>query len=150
MLKRRFKFRWDLNGLYLPFYDQLCELLDESWQPYQGTRTVEAQQKLYDQGRKSPGKIVTYAQGGESPHNYGCATDWTVWEGDKPLWPSPSDPKWDEYLNALEKVGLKSGKSWGDTNHNELPIRVSWKEIKKTFDNFGMDKATVKIKQVMA
>lgn len=38
-------------------------------------RTFAEQDKLYAQGRKEAGKIVTYARGGQSYHNYGLAVD---------------------------------------------------------------------------
>lgn len=38
-------------------------------------RTNAEQEDLYAQGRTKPGKIVTYARGGQSYHNYGLAID---------------------------------------------------------------------------
>ena len=35
----------------------------------EGHRTEERQEEFYAQGRTTPGKIVTNAKGGESPHN---------------------------------------------------------------------------------
>lgn len=44
--------------------------------PYDGNlRTFEEQDALYAKGRTAPGDIVTYAEGGESYHNYGLAFD---------------------------------------------------------------------------
>ena len=40
-----------------------------------GYRSVDEQNKLYEQGRSLPGNIVTNARGGKSPHNYYCAID---------------------------------------------------------------------------
>lgn len=42
---------------------------------FEGFRTMERQQWLYDQGRTRDGKIVTYARPGESFHQYGLAVD---------------------------------------------------------------------------
>lgn len=41
----------------------------------QGYRSNEEQDALYAQGRTTPGNIVTWARGGESPHNFGFAVD---------------------------------------------------------------------------
>ncbi len=41
----------------------------------QGMRTFAEQQKIYDQGRTEPGKIVTKAKPGSSYHQYGLAVD---------------------------------------------------------------------------
>jgi peptidoglycan L-alanyl-D-glutamate endopeptidase CwlK len=38
-------------------------------------RSLEQQTKLYEQGRSAPGKIVTRAMAGQSPHNFNCAID---------------------------------------------------------------------------
>ena len=44
-------------------------------------RSFEAQAKLYAQGRSAPGKIVTRAVAGSSPHNFQCAVDcWVMSE----------------------------------------------------------------------
>ncbi len=71
----------------------------------QGFRSIEEQNKLYAQGRTTPGKIVTNAKGGESYHNWGCAVDFvfrkqgydvpnTVWQ-------------------TFGKIGKKHGFAWG-------------------------------------
>lgn len=40
-----------------------------------GFRSIDQQNKLYNQGRTTPGPIVTNAKGGFSFHNYGLAFD---------------------------------------------------------------------------
>jgi len=47
-----------------------------------GFRSLEEQTKLYEQGRSAPGKIVTRAQAGQSPHNFNCAVDTWVMSAD--------------------------------------------------------------------
>lgn len=44
----------------------------------QATRSIAYQDSLYAQGRTTPGKIVTWAKGGKSWHNYGLAVDCTI------------------------------------------------------------------------
>lgn len=147
-MERRTRFRQGLSSLYLPYYDALCNLLGPEWQPIQGLRTVEEQDRLYAQGRSTPGKIVTWAKGGTSPHNYGCATDWVVFEDGKPVWDLPME-RWREYQNAIEKVGLRWGADWNrngltedekkiDLPHNELVITCSWKHVYHVLAKTGM------------
>src|SRR5262245_21781045 len=126
---RRARFREGLNPIYATFYDELSRMLPERWAPFYGLRTLEQQKTLYAQGRDTPGAAVTNAKAGESAHNYGCASDWTVFVAGKPTWPDSQDPIWREYQTACSKLGL----AWGgdfrirDCFHNELVIGVSWK-----------------------
>lgn len=154
---RRVKFRKVLSELYLPSYDLLCEELPAEWDPFQGWRAFFYQDQLYAQGRTIPGpgatkenplgKIITRARGGESAHNYGCATDWTVWEDGKPIWMEDSDKRWEVYFQALDKIGLKKGADFGDNPHNELEISVSWKVVLEQYKKGGMEAAKVFIKE---
>ena len=143
---RRAFFRRGLSPLYLPHYDSLCEILGDKWQPYQGLRSFEKQDTMYARGRTTvpTGKqyIVTNAKGGESAHNYGCASDWTIFMEGVPLWLSAGDPRWEEYENACEKVGLRWGGSFVslvDCYHNELPISVPWKRVAKVLESSGQE-----------
>src|SRR5271168_4639229 len=52
----------------------------------QGLRTWAQQALLYAQGRTAPGNIVTYAQPGESFHNYGLALDFVPMLAGVPIW----------------------------------------------------------------
>lgn len=140
-MDRREKFRKGLNRLYLPYYDSLCGVLDEKWQPFFGVRSIPDQDHLYAFGRTIPNsKILTRAKGGESPHNYGCASDWTVFSNGTPLWPAASDKIWQEYQQAIEKVGSRWGADWDgdgyldekgliDCPHNELRIAGTWRQV---------------------
>jgi hypothetical protein len=147
--ERRGKIRPGLSSLYLPFYDALCAALPDEWAPFQGLRTVEEQNNLFALGRSKPGKIVTKAQGGSSPHNYGCATDWTIFVDGKPVWMKPEDPRWQVYADAIRKAGAQWGGDWNnngqwrderflDMPHNELPINCSWKHVYVEFSKNGM------------
>lgn len=142
MKDRRSFFRSGLHDIYKPFYDSLCSLLDQKWQPYSGFRSFDDQEKLYAKGRSIPGSAVTNAKGGESAHNYGCASDWTIFD-DKgnPEWLKKEDPLWDEYKTAIWKSGLRAGADFGDVDHNEYPIDCSWKRVKAVYDVNGIDGA---------
>jgi len=71
----------------------------------QGFRSFSEQNKLYNQGRTTPGLIVTNAKGGESVHQWGVAVDFVfIKEGY-----NASNKLW----NTLAKVGKKHGFEWG-------------------------------------
>lgn len=71
----------------------------------QGFRSIEEQNKLYAQGRTTPGPIVTEAKGGQSYHNYGCAVDFVfINEGY-----NASNTLW----QILGVVGKNQGFEWG-------------------------------------
>ena len=73
--------RIDMEALYPPFMDRLgalvaeAQALGDNYWAVSGTRTYAEQEKLYAQGRASPGPKVTNARGGESAHNFGLACD---------------------------------------------------------------------------
>ena len=71
----------------------------------QGFRSFSEQNKLYNQGRTTPGLIVTNAKGGESVHQWGVAVDFVfIKEGY-----NASNKLW----NTLAKVGKKHCFEWG-------------------------------------
>lgn len=86
----------------------------------QGFRSMEEQQKLYDQGRTTPGPIVTNAKPGKSKHNYGKAFD-VCFIGSVPY---PKDDKmWKTIADIGKAVGLTPGyyfKSIKDCPHFEI------------------------------
>ena len=158
MSDRRTRFRTSLSPLYLPFYDALCAELPAEWKPIQGVRTFSEQNALYEQGRTTVGpnpteanplgSTVTDARGGESPHNYGCATDWILFKGTNPLWLPKRDPRWKPYFDACDKLGLKKGADFGDRPHNELAITVSWRAVHKVLLEKGSAEAQAFIESV--
>lgn len=90
-----------------------------------GHRSWEEQNKLYAQGRTSPGKKVTNARGGYSNHNYGIAIDIGLFKGSTYLPESP-------YYAKLGAVGKSVGLSWGgdwksikDMPHYEVQVGMS-------------------------
>jgi hypothetical protein len=156
MEDRRQRFRKGLNYIYIPYYDALCEILPEDWQPITGGRSIAWQNKLFAQGRTSPGDKVTDARGGESAHNYGCASDWTRWTPDgEPIWIRADDskwlddPEWNIYLKAVEDLGLRSGSEFDDPMHNEIRIAVPWRTIATIFYDRGMPAALASIQAAM-
>lgn len=77
-----------------------------------GLRTWQEQNDLYAQGRtkdkngKIIGKIVTFAKGGQSNHNYGLAFDVVPMVGGEPAW---NTTEWEK----IAAIGKALGFSWG-------------------------------------
>lgn len=128
MNDRRKKFRENLHSLYLPIYDSLCFNLPEYFQPVTGYRSPEVQNELFNQGRTTSGIIVTRAKAWQSPHNYGCASDWCIFENNMPVW-NVSDKRWKEYEMACARSGAYWGGNFGDFPHNELELKIPWKRM---------------------
>lgn len=144
------KYRKGLSELFLPIYDNLHRELPEGWEPYHGFRSIEEQDSLYAQGRNGNTKpIVTFAKGGESPHNYGCAVDVIYFKDGFPQWVQSSDT-WAYICNIIMKVGGEWGGSFHkfkDRPHIELPIKCSWRDINRLRLEKGMEAAMLAIKE---
>lgn len=151
--ERRLHFRQGLNPLYAPYYDKLClELSVESWAPYYGIRSFEDQDRLYAQGRTAPGQIVTNAKAGQSPHEYGCASDWAYFIEGELIWLDSHDERWNDYFAACLKVGVILGETFHhpDTDHNELVIAHSWSKVLEIYTDRGEQEAFNFIEQSYA
>ena len=133
---RRLRFRRGLHRLYIPYYDKLCAILGDNWQPISGFRSIPEQARLYAQGRTVPGPIVTKAPPGLSFHNYGLATDWDYFvDGDYKALPA-NDVLWEDYFDACDTIGLRC-LHW-EKPHNEAPVQVSIHDLKREFETNGI------------
>lgn len=73
-------------------------------------RDNESQEALYNQGRTTPGAIVTDAKAGYSFHNYKCAFDFVPLVNGKPAW---NDLKLIAKCGAIgESIGLEWAGRW--------------------------------------
>jgi peptidoglycan L-alanyl-D-glutamate endopeptidase CwlK len=70
----------------------------------EGFRSSERQDELYAQGRTKPGRVVTQAKGGQSPHNHGLAVDFAFVKGAK--------QDWKKFGHCVRLVGLEWGGDW--------------------------------------
>jgi peptidoglycan L-alanyl-D-glutamate endopeptidase CwlK len=77
-------------------------------------RSPAEQDRLYAQGRTTPGKIVTNARAGQSSHNFtlngkpaSLAFDIVPLDGGKPIW-AVSNPVW----QRLGQLGTAAGLEW--------------------------------------
>ena len=84
------------------------------------TRTYEEQDRLYSKGRNEKGeiidesKVVTYAKGGQSYHNFGLAFDVEVYnENGTKNWNKQSEA-WQKVINEGKKQGFLAGAEWND------------------------------------
>lgn len=78
-----------------PFIDQTYRTFDES-------------DKLYAQGRTTPGEIVSNAKGGQSWHNYGLALDFHLQINGKDVW-DENNASWKVVVNIFKQHGF----TWG-------------------------------------
>lgn len=99
-----------------------------TWVVTAGRRTMAEQAALYNQGRTTPGSIVTKAPAGSSAHNFGLASDLaSLKPGTQDIDWSDSYKGWLQMANLAVEMGLTSGmffKSITDRPHIEDP---SWK-----------------------
>lgn len=96
------------------------------WICTSGRRTMADQDKLYAQGRTTPGPIVTKAPAGSSAHNFGLAADLAPMKGNDIWWNAPKSV-WKKMADEAVALGLTAGyyfKSIFDGPHVEHP---SWK-----------------------
>ena len=72
-----------------------------------GARTFAEQEKIYNQGRTTAGKIVTNAKAGDSIHNYNLAFDVVEMQDKKtPIW---RNDNW----ATIGEIGKSFGFEWG-------------------------------------
>ena len=82
-------------------------------------RSFEEQDKLYDKGRRTPGKVVTHAEGGDSYHNFGLAVDFALQlENGNVIWNTEYDGNgngqsdWFEVAEIAKELGFQWGGDW--------------------------------------
>lgn len=111
-----------------------------------GTRTFDEQNKLYEQGRTEPGKIVTRARGGQSWHNWGVAWDIGIFDSSNKYLEESVD-----YARAGEigeSLGLEWGGRWAtpDGPHFQLrPESVKGMTDAQAFITLAAEKSDVKL-----
>ncbi|MCX8698088.1 M15 family metallopeptidase, partial [Gilliamella sp. B3000] len=104
-----------------------------------GLRTIEEQNRLYEQGRTTSGNIVTWVKGGYSYHNYGLAIDVIEMKN--------NNVNWDEsVLKKISPVGIRNGFSWGgdwekqkDYPHFEITFGYKASELLKKHNEGELD-----------
>lgn len=104
-----------------------------------GHRSVSEQDMLYEQGRSEEGSIVTYAEGGESYHNYGLAIDFAIKTKDgRVVWDMNYDGNnngtsdWMEVVEVAEDLGFTWGGDWKnfkDYPHLQMDFGLTIREL---------------------
>ncbi len=100
-----------------------------------GLRTFSEQRKLYALGRTAPGKIVTYAQPGESYHNFGMAFDFAVLGQQGVVW-NPEHREWRAFVRMGKRAGFDWGGDWSsfkDYPHLQLADAPSLTSLRRQF-----------------
>lgn len=145
--------RINLGLLYPPFAQRLLELQTRCaargvhYYITSGFRDEAEQNKLYAQGRTTPGPIVTNSRYGKSFHNFGIAADFTH-DGDlqksglQPDWKPESYKVLGEEAGAL---GLEWGGNWQfkDLPHVQwpLPPGLTLKDLLTAYQRGGLPSA---------
>ena len=82
-------------------------------------RSFEEQDRLYDKGRRTPGNVVTHAEGGESYHNFGLAVDFALQlKNGNVVWDIEYDGNgngqsdWFEVAEIAKELGFQWGGDW--------------------------------------
>lgn len=141
------KFRVGLHPEYQKIYDAICSKLPPAWAPYCGLRTVDEQHELYMKGRSKESvllgeRIVTNAKPGESFHNYGMASDWTIWDlHGQPFW---NHSEWNIYGAIVRQSGGQWAGDWitfKEKPHNQMSVILSGREINEFRLTHGFDAA---------
>jgi len=117
------------------------QLRAEGWDarvaPSGGFRSFEEQQAIYNQGRTTPGDIVSNARAGQSWHNYGLAADIVLNNANgQPIWPDPS-PFWDRLGEVAAQNGLYWGGNFGDRPHVEFHPGLSAGQAGTLIDEYN-------------
>lgn len=135
------------NGLHPIVEEKRDELMERANQKgipiliSDGFRSIEEQNKLYEQGRSQPGKIVTNARGGESLHNFGLAIDFALLNKEGiAIWDMEYDGNqnskqdWLEVVDLAKDLGFEWGGDWPgfkDYPHLQMDFGISLRELQR-------------------
>lgn len=130
----------DLHSAFRPFVDNWLAACDAAGLDILVTcthRSLDEQQRLYEQGRTMPGKVVTNAKPGQSAHNFALAggkpaslaLDFVPLVNGKPVWDG-KHPHWTRAGELAESCGMEWAGRW--KRFKELPHiqHRAWKSIK--------------------
>lgn len=93
-------------------------------------RTFEESDKLYQQGRTTPGEIVSKAKPGQSYHNYALALDFHLQVNGVDKWEVNHD--WMTVVNIFKRHGFTWGgdfSSFEDYPHLENKLGYNWRDL---------------------
>lgn len=121
-----------LRAIALQAYQEAVQATPAGVHPVitQGYRTFEESDKLYQQGRTTPGEVVSNAKAGSSLHNYGCAIDFCLLVNGKEVWDVNHD--WMTVVNVFKAHNFEWGGDWHsfkDYPHLQLTFGHTWQEL---------------------
>ncbi|ASI35272.1 MULTISPECIES: M15 family metallopeptidase [unclassified Exiguobacterium] len=127
----------------------------------QSYRTKQEQDALYAVGRTRPGKIVTYARGGQSNHNFGVAVDLFCYssDGTRAEFLAPPDKRLSRIVAAMKQRQMEWGGDWTpfrDYPHFQLFDAVNGKKkphlaplyLGRALAKGSQDKETIRLIQM--
>lgn len=120
-----------------------------------GWRDPAEQERLYAQGRTTPGYIVTNAPPGSSFHEYGLAVDGAlILDGKTLSWNFTADfdgdrqADWMECVLIFKEHGFEWGGDWHtfkDMPHFQMTFGYTWRDLKQLRDTGELVNGYVKI-----
>jgi len=151
----------NLQDLHSWVREKAEKLILLSWERYSldiliyfTIRTFAEQDELYRQGRDRPGKIVTWAKGGESYHNYGLAFDFV------PYKPGTKEEDWEngKVFQLVGELGEDLGLQWGgrwpgkkrDMPHLQYSFGLSIHDLQSIYAVGGLKKVWFRIDEVIS
>jgi peptidoglycan LD-endopeptidase CwlK len=100
-------------------------------------RTFAESDKLYQQGRTTPGEIVSNAKAGQSFHQYGLALDFHLVVNGKDSW--DVDSNWNIVVDIFKNHGFTWGGNWTggfkDYPHLEQKMGYTWQKLLEMYQN---------------
>lgn len=137
-----------LDSLYPGFRDDLVPCMTEisatlniNMRLTAGFRSITEQENTYNQGRTTPGPIVTHAQGFESFHNYGLAADFCFRGPDPYLIVTVGGADmWKKAFTIIANHGLTSGSTFEfpDNPHIENKYGLYWENCQSLTEDNGI------------
>lgn len=114
-------------------YAQAVKETDANVHPIiiQTFRSFEESDKIYQEGRTTPGKIVSWAKAGQSYHNYGLALDFALMIDKKLVW-DEKNPNWLTVVECFKDHGFEWGGDWHnkkDYPHLQKTFGYNWRTL---------------------
>ncbi len=102
-----------------------------------GFRSFAEQQQRFEQGRSTPGKVLTDVDAGQSWHNYGLAVDIVLNDDDgRPAWPEDSAIFWQRLGDVTKAHGAVWGGLFGYPAHVEYHPQFERGEAEMLIEDF--------------
>ena len=112
---------------------------------FEGYRSPQRSDYLYEQGRTREGKIVTKAKAWQSWHNFSCAVDILWFDGTSWDWKQTKD--YAKPVAVMKSLGFTAGADWSDYPHFQIDGGLSTAEAKAIVDQWGMPALWAHIKE---